>query len=55
MRENNEVIVSYLPLSHIAANMLDIWIAISGKATVYFADKMALKVIIDFRLDPNCL
>ena len=44
MRENTEVIVSYLPLSHIAASMLDIWIAIYGKATVYFADKTALKV-----------
>ena len=44
MRESQEVIVSYLPLSHIAGNMLDIWAPMVGKATVYFADKMALKV-----------
>ena len=44
MRDCQEVMISYLPLSHIAANLLDIWVTISGKATVYFADKMALKV-----------
>ena len=44
MRTKKEVIISYLPLSHVAANLLDIWVAISGQATVYFADKMVLKV-----------
>lgn len=43
MRESREVIISYLPLSHIAGNMLDIWAPIVSKATVYFADRMALK------------
>jgi long-chain-fatty-acid--CoA ligase ACSBG len=38
-----EVIVSYLPLSHVAATALDIFAALSLAATVYFADKDALK------------
>ncbi len=43
MRESQEIMVSYLPLSHIAGNMMDIWAPMVSKATVYFADKMALK------------
>jgi len=39
----NEVIVSYLPLSHIAGQMMDIWVPIVNLSTVIFADKMALK------------
>lgn len=39
----NEVVVSFLPLSHVAAQILDIHIAMTGVATVYFADKDALK------------
>ena len=39
----NEHIISYLPLSHIAALMLDVFGAICSKSTVYFADKSALK------------
>ena len=38
-----EVFVSYLPLSHIAAQMCDIYLAISCIATVYFAQPDALK------------
>jgi len=35
--------VSYLPLSHIAAQIIDIYIAIQGGASCYFADKLALQ------------
>jgi long-chain-fatty-acid--CoA ligase ACSBG len=38
-----EIIVSYLPLSHVAAQALDIYVALSLAATVYFADRDALK------------
>lgn len=38
-----EVFVSYLPLAHCAALMADVFIAMSVGATVYFADKNALK------------
>ena len=40
---NKEVIISYLPLSHIAASLMDIWGAFIARATVIFADRMALK------------
>ena len=43
MRDYEEVLVSYLPLSHVAANMVDIWSSITCKGQVYFADKMAMK------------
>ena len=42
-REAEEVTISYLPLSHIAANFVDIWVPIMSKNVVYFADKNALK------------
>ncbi len=35
--------VSYLPLSHIAANMFDIFLMISCTGSIYFADHDALK------------
>lgn len=38
-----ETLVSYLPLSHVAAQVVDIYIAITVAAAVYFADKNALK------------
>ncbi|QQP57229.1 AcylCoA synthetase bubblegum family member 2, partial [Caligus rogercresseyi] len=37
------VVVSYLPLSHIAANMLDIFVVMRCRGQVFFADKSALK------------
>ena len=39
-----EMIVSYLPLSHIAAQILDIFVPICYAGTVYFAQPDALKV-----------
>uniref|UniRef100_A0A8C5HT89 long-chain-fatty-acid--CoA ligase n=1 Tax=Gouania willdenowi TaxID=441366 RepID=A0A8C5HT89_GOUWI len=38
-----EVLVSYLPLSHIAAQMIDIWVSMSFAGTTYFAEPDALK------------
>lgn len=38
-----ETIISYLPLSHIAAQMIDIFVSINFAVTVYFGDKDALK------------
>ncbi|XP_061871214.1 long-chain-fatty-acid--CoA ligase ACSBG2 isoform X2 [Colius striatus] len=42
-RERQELVVSYLPLSHIAAQMIDIWSAITVGAQVFFAQPDALK------------
>ncbi|XP_067872508.1 long-chain-fatty-acid--CoA ligase ACSBG2 isoform X3 [Heterodontus francisci] len=41
--ESQEAIISYLPLSHIAAQMIDIWLSIKFGGTVYFAQPDALK------------
>lgn len=38
-----ERFISYLPLNHIAAQMLDIYMPLAAVGTVYFADKDALK------------
>ncbi|XP_031430178.1 long-chain-fatty-acid--CoA ligase ACSBG2 isoform X1 [Clupea harengus] len=38
-----EVVVSYLPLSHIAAQMIDIWLTIKVGGATYFAQPDALK------------
>ena len=43
MQYGKEHFISYLPLNHIAGQLLDIWMAILNLATVHFADKMALK------------
>ena len=49
MKEESLRILSYLPLSHIAAQMLDVHCPLVCSAflecncTLYFADKMALK------------
>ena len=42
----NEVVVSYLPLSHIGGQMQDIWIGLLSLSTVVFADKNALRTKI---------
>ncbi|XP_016053395.1 PREDICTED: long-chain-fatty-acid--CoA ligase ACSBG2 [Miniopterus natalensis] len=41
--EKQETVVSYLPLSHIAAQMMDIWVPIKIGAFVHFAQPDALK------------
>ncbi|XP_038560405.1 long-chain-fatty-acid--CoA ligase ACSBG2-like isoform X2 [Micropterus salmoides] len=38
-----EVVVSYLPLSHVAAQLFDIWMCLSYAVTTYFAEPDALK------------
>ncbi|KAJ8936507.1 hypothetical protein NQ314_012371, partial [Rhamnusium bicolor] len=43
IERGNEVIVTYLPLSHVAAQVVDIYVVMSIGGTVYFADKNALK------------
>lgn len=35
--------ISYLPLSHSAAQMIDVWMPMAANASVYFADRNALK------------
>lgn len=43
LNQGCERIISYLPLNHIAAQMFDIYMAITGAMTVYFADPDALQ------------
>ncbi|XP_056889522.1 long-chain-fatty-acid--CoA ligase ACSBG2-like isoform X6 [Takifugu flavidus] len=42
-KEAGEVLISYLPLSHMAAQMFELWISIWLASTVYFAEPDALK------------
>lgn len=41
--QSQEVVVSYLPLSHIAAQMVDIWVVMRVGGATYFAQPDALK------------
>eukprot|EP00094_Tigriopus_californicus_P014333 TCALIF_13898-PA protein Name:"Similar to ACSBG1 Long-chain-fatty-acid--CoA ligase ACSBG1 (Homo sapiens)" AED:0.09 eAED:0.09 QI:0/1/0.4/1/0.75/0.8/5/0/430 len=43
IKKRAEVLVSYLPLNHIAAQLLDVWMALFAQATVHFGDQYALK------------
>ncbi|KAL7012670.1 hypothetical protein ACKWTF_014975 [Chironomus riparius] len=43
MKRGCEVVVSYLPLAHVAGQCTDMYLAMSVGATIYFADKNALK------------
>ena len=40
---DEEQIVSYLPLSHVAGTFIDIYLTMWGGGTVHFAAKMALQ------------
>lgn len=46
INHRTEEVISYLPLSHVAAQILDIHIPMLYTATVYFAQPDALKVSI---------
>lgn len=49
---DREVCVSYLPLSHVAAQIIDIYLCFFGGATVWFADKTALQgTLVDTLLE----
>ena len=43
LKQGLEVLVSYLPLSHVAAQVVDIYITLLCACCVYFADANALK------------
>lgn len=43
LQMGNEILISYLPLSHVAAQIVDIFLTLSFACTIYFADKDALK------------
>ena len=43
IRQKSETLVSYLPLSHIAGQCLDVWAGLINMSTIVFADKMFLK------------
>lgn len=43
MQPAQEIVISYLPLSHIAAQIVDIFAVLSCAGTIYFAEKDALK------------
>lgn len=43
LQMGKETLVSYLPLSHVAGQMIDIFLPITLASTVYFADRDALK------------
>ncbi|KAK9304861.1 hypothetical protein QLX08_003926 [Tetragonisca angustula] len=43
LKEASHSLISYLPLSHVAAQVIDIYYIILVAATLYFADKDALK------------
>ncbi len=39
----DDMFLSYLPLSHSAAQMIDVWMPMSAACSVYFADRDAMK------------
>ena len=53
MEEGNQVrAISYLPLSHVAAQFSDIFLSLKNGASMFFADANALKgTLIDYLLE----
>lgn len=43
LQMGREALVSYLPLSHVAAQIIDIYLVMTIAGTIYFADKDAMK------------
>ena len=43
IQQGKEILVSYLPLSHVAGQMMDIFLPLTIAGTIYFADRDALK------------
>lgn len=43
LNPGNERIITYLPLNHMAAQLFDIFMAMENGASVYFADRNAMK------------
>jgi len=43
---DTEISISYLPLSHAAAQLFDVFVPIAAGASIYFAQPDALKVRI---------
>lgn len=44
LKQEHEEIISYLPLSHVAAQVVDIFVPILNAGTSYFAQPDALRV-----------
>lgn len=53
MEQGNQVrAISYLPLSHVAAQFSDIFLSLNNGASIFFADANALKgTLIDYLLE----
>ena len=53
-KHGSEVVLSYLPLSHVAAQIVDIYCPLLYAASVYFAQPDALKVFENFLPTHRC-
>ena len=52
-KRGEERVISYLPLSHVATQLLDIYFPLAGGASVWFAQPDALKVCIILTGNPS--
>lgn len=50
LKMGEDSVVSYLPLSHVAAQVNDMWICMRFAASTYFAQPDALKVSLAFTI-----